>query len=215
MESAAFTLTDSAELTVKRADITRERVGAIVVAADPALTDDGSDAKRGGGGGGSKHSALAAVHRVAGPELLEHCRTVPEVEPGVRCPTGEAIPMPPFRTGVDCLIMTSGPVYDNDVESGPLLRAAYRNSLRAAAQAGCASVALPLISVGDAYGYPPDNAADEAVRGMLEALRGNARGAASDTVVRDLRICSADGMVVDAVVKAARRAGLAEGDSGA
>lgn len=203
MASATFTLSDTTELCVKKADITREHVGAIVNASNPELSD------RGGGGGGG--GVNAAVHRAAGPELLEHCQAVPQVQPNVRCPTGEAIVMPAFRLPAQHLIMTSGPAYDNDVESAPLLRAAFRNSIKAAAQAGCSSVAMPLISAGD-YGYPPDKAADEAIRGMRDALANGNDGGGE--VVRAVRICTTDNAAMDAMVKAARRAGLAEGDSG-
>ena len=59
------------------------------------------------GGGGVDGS----IHRAASPELLEACRAVPEVRPGVRCPTGEARLTPGFRLPARYVIHTVGPVY--------------------------------------------------------------------------------------------------------
>src|SRR5690606_34130958 len=72
-----------ARIDLVRGDITTQRVDAIVNAANEGL--------RGGGG------VDGAIHRAAGPELMEACRRIPEVRPGVRCPTGEARVTPGFR----------------------------------------------------------------------------------------------------------------------
>jgi O-acetyl-ADP-ribose deacetylase (regulator of RNase III) len=88
---------------------------------------------------------------------------VPEVAPGVRCPTGQARITPSFgRLQVRYVIHTVGPVYRNPGESGPLLGSAYRSSLACARGQGLTSIAFPAISCG-VYGYPLAEAADLAV----------------------------------------------------
>ena len=110
------------------------------------------------GGGGVD----GAIHRAAGPELLEACRAVPEVRPGVRCPTGEARLTPGFRLPARYVIHTVGPLYRSAEASAPLLRAAYEASLDLANAHGLATIAFPAISCG-VYGYPADAAARSAV----------------------------------------------------
>lgn len=78
------------------------------------------------GGGGVD----GAIHRAAGPGLLEACRQVHEVRPGVRCPTGEARLTPGFSLPARHVIHTVGPVYKSAAQSAPLLSAAYSSSLR-------------------------------------------------------------------------------------
>lgn len=84
----------------------------------------------------------------AGPDLLEACRAVPEVRRGVRCPTGEARITPGFDLPASFVIHTVGPVYQNDLESEPLLRAAHRSCLETASQEALASIAFPALSCG-------------------------------------------------------------------
>lgn len=110
------------------------------------------------GGGGVD----GAIHRAAGPELLEACRAVPEARPGVRCPTGEARLTPGFRLPARYVIHTAGPVYRSAQASAPLLRAAYEASLDLANAHGLATIAFPAISCG-VYGYPADEAARIAI----------------------------------------------------
>src|SRR5690348_9251016 len=112
------------------------------------------------GGGGVD----GAIHRAAGPELLEACRGVPEVRPGVRCPTGEARLTPGFRLAARHVIHTVGPVwYGGNSKEPELLASCYRESLAVAAKHGAKSVAFPAISAG-VYGYPLDLATEIAVR---------------------------------------------------
>ena len=134
---------------VVRADITTLDVDAVVNAANERML----------GGGGVD----GAIHRAAGPELLSACRAVPEVRPGVRCPTGEARVTPGFRLPARHVIHAVGPVWRGG-EGGEdeLLASAYRSSLAVAESVGAESVAFPAISTG-VYGFPPDRAARIAV----------------------------------------------------
>ncbi len=137
-------------------DITAVQAGAIVNAANERLL----------GGGGVD----GAIHRAAGPELLEACRAIPEVRPGVRCPTGEARLTPGFRLPARFVIHTVGPVWrGGDRAEDALLASCYRSVLALAAEHGIRSIAFPAISCG-AYGYPVARAARIAVREIRAAL---------------------------------------------
>ena len=137
-------------LEVIEADITTLAVDAIVNAANETLL----------GGGGVD----GAIHRAAGPDLLAACRALPEVAPGVRCPTGEARITPAFRLPARRLIHTVGPVWRGGAAGEPeRLASCYRESLRLAAEHALESIAFPAISCG-VYGYPVDQAAAIAVR---------------------------------------------------
>ena len=137
-------------IEVVRGDITRLQVDAIVNAANERML----------GGGGVD----GAIHRAAGPDLLAACRQVPEVRPGVRCPTGEARLTPGFRLPARHVIHTVGPVWRGGAHGEPdLLASCYRRSLELALGNGLCSMAFPAISCG-VYGYPVDDAAAIAVR---------------------------------------------------
>ncbi|TDK33856.1 O-acetyl-ADP-ribose deacetylase [Luteimonas terrae] len=136
-------------LHARQADITRSDADAIVNAANETLL----------GGGGVD----GAIHRAAGPALLDACRALPEVRAGVRCPTGEARITPGFALPARYVIHTVGPVWrGGDAGEADALRACYRNSLALAAQHELRSVAFPAISCG-VFGYPPDQAVTIAV----------------------------------------------------
>lgn len=138
---------------VLQGDLTREAVDAIVNAANQKLL----------GGGGVD----GAIHRAAGPELLEACRALPEVRPGVRCPTGEARITPGFQLRARHVIHTVGPVYAGHSRDAELLASAFRSSLELAVSHGLRSIAFPAISCG-VYGYPLDDAAAISARVVQE-----------------------------------------------
>src|SRR5574337_125550 len=127
-------------LKIITADITRLRVDAIVNAANPSLL----------GGGGVD----GAIHRAAGPALLDACRLLPESAPGVRRPTGEARITPGFNLPARHVIHTVGPVWHGGTQGEPLLlERCHRNALRLLREHGLHTIAFPAISCG-VYGYP-------------------------------------------------------------
>ena len=133
-------------VTAVLGDITTQDVDAIVTAANSGL--------HGGGG------VDAAVHRAAGPQLLEACRAL------APCPTGSAVITPAFDLApARWVIHAVGPIYSGP-QDAPLLASAYTSSLARADEVGACSVAFPSISTG-VYGYPIDDAA----RISVDALR--------------------------------------------
>jgi O-acetyl-ADP-ribose deacetylase (regulator of RNase III) len=137
-------------IEVLKADITTLDVDAIVNAANQRML----------GGGGVD----GAIHRAAGPELLEACRRIPELRPGVRCPTGESRLTPGFRLQARYVIHTAGPVWHGGSHGeAELLAQCYRSALELALNEQLRAVAFPAISCG-IYGYPVDEAATIAVR---------------------------------------------------
>lgn len=136
-------------IEVVRADITTLDVGAIVNAASERML----------GGSGVD----GAIHRAAGPSLLAECRRVPEVRPGVRCPTGEARITSGGNLRARHVIHTVGPVWRGGTEGEPaLLASCYRSVLDLAAEHDVRTIAFPAISCG-VYGYPIDEACAIAV----------------------------------------------------
>jgi O-acetyl-ADP-ribose deacetylase (regulator of RNase III) len=132
-------------------DITKQQVDAVVNAANSSLA----------GGGGVD----GAIHRAAGRELVEESRKL------APCETGEAKTTKGYKLPAKWVIHTVGPVYSQypPAEAASLLETAYRNALREAVRVGAKTVAFPAISTG-VYGYPKDDAADIAVRTVVEFL---------------------------------------------
>jgi len=147
----------SERIEVVTGDITKLDVDAIVNAANQKML----------GGGGVD----GAIHRAAGPQLLQACRDVPEVRPGVRCPTGEARITPGFELPARHVIHTAGPVWNGGSQGEPeKLASCYRESLRLLVENGLSTIAFPAISCG-VYGYPIDQAAGLAVETIRAFLR--------------------------------------------
>ncbi len=141
-------------ISLVKGDITRQKVDAIVNAANSSLL----------GGGGVD----GAIHRAAGPELVAECKTLGG------CPTGSARITKGYRLPAARVIHTVGPVYrDGDQDEAEMLASCYRTSLELAEESGCKSVAFPAISCG-AYGYPLEEASRIALEATLEFLRGTA-----------------------------------------
>lgn len=144
----------ASSIAIRRGDITQLTVDAIVNAANELML----------GGGGVD----GAIHRAAGPRLLAACRAVPEVAPGVRCPTGQARITPGFELAAKYVIHTVGPVWQGGgAGEDALLASCYRASLALAEQCAVQTVAFPAISCG-VYRFPVERAAAIAVRAIRE-----------------------------------------------
>lgn len=144
----------SGRITVIEGDITGHQVSAIVNAANTSLL----------GGGGVD----GAIHRAAGPSLLEECRQLGG------CPTGEARLTKGYNLPARWVIHTVGPVWrGGQYREDELLAACYRNCFALAQQHGLTTIAFPSISTG-AYGFPIERACRIALRETRHFLEQNA-----------------------------------------
>jgi O-acetyl-ADP-ribose deacetylase (regulator of RNase III) len=142
------------ELWAVRGDITEADVDVIVNAANPGLL----------GGGGVD----GAIHRAAGPAVLDECRAIVARLPDHRLPRGQAVATAAGRLPARWIVHTPGPIWSASQDRSAVLRSCYSESLRVADGLGARSVAFPAISAG-VYGWPVEDAARQAasaVRGV-------------------------------------------------
>ena len=147
------TIINSTILSLIKGDITQEETGAIVNAANSRLA----------GGGGVD----GAIHRAGGPKIMEECRKIGG------CPTGSAVITTGGNLKAKYVIHTVGPIYhDGKHNEVQLLASAYQSSLALAVKNGIKSIAFPSISTG-AYGYPINEAAEIALKTIMDFIRAN------------------------------------------
>jgi len=146
----------SGRVAVRVGDLTREDGDAIVNAANASLL----------GGGGVD----GAIHRAAGPSLLEACRQLRRTLFHDGLPTGEAVATTGGRLPARLVIHTVGPVWGQHAgREGELLASCYAKSLAIAAERGLGTVSFPAISTG-VFGFPRDEAAAVASMAIAEFL---------------------------------------------
>lgn len=167
-------------LELAQGDITRQDTDAIVNAANRSLF----------GGGGVD----GAIHRAAGPQLLEECRTLGG------CETGSAKITRGYKLKARHVIHAVGPMYhDGNSGEADLLTGAYRTSLELASQNDCASVAFPAISTG-IYGYPMEDAARIALRTIIDYLQHHPEIKLVRFVLYDARAFEAHRQVLESIL---------------
>ena len=133
------------QILIKVGDITKEKVCAIVNAANSSLL----------GGGGVD----GAIHRAGGAQILEACKKIRQEQYPEGLPTGESVATTAGNLPSKYVIHTVGPIYHQCAERcAGLLASCYKQSLDLAYTLGCKEIAFPAISTG-IYGYPKDKAA--------------------------------------------------------
>jgi O-acetyl-ADP-ribose deacetylase (regulator of RNase III) len=145
------------KLRLVKGDITREKVDAIVNAANSGLM----------GGGGVD----GAIHRAGGPMIQEECRTI--VSQIGRLPAGKAVITTGGNLPAKFVIHTVGPVWHGgSYKEAEVLASCYFESLKLATSRGLTSIAFPAISTG-AYGYPIQEAAEVAINAVRDYVLNN------------------------------------------
>ncbi|EEF41569.1 Protein LRP16, putative [Ricinus communis] len=152
-----FPLSSSSLLKVHKGSITKWSVDG----RSDAIVNSTNELMIAGGG------ADLAIHRAAGPKLRDACYDIPEIQPGVRCSTGQARITPGFRLPASRVIHTVGPIYFYDNNPQASLRNAYRNSLKLAKANKIRYIAFPAVCCGT-YGYPLEEAATVAISTVKE-----------------------------------------------
>jgi O-acetyl-ADP-ribose deacetylase len=148
---------ESCTLELVRGDVTKQKTDAIGNAANALLL----------GGGGVD----GAIHRAAGPDLLEALHVLKKTLPGGVLKTGGAVITPGFRLAAKHIVHCVGPIYAREGAEAPeLLASCYREALALVRQHGLSSIAFPSIATG-VYGYPVREAAEVAIRTIDEQLR--------------------------------------------
>lgn len=148
-------------IEIRPGDLTRQRVDAIVNAANSALL----------GGGGVD----GAIHAAAGPSLLQECRVLRETTLPDGLPTGQAVATGAGDLPARWVVHTVGPNWHKGERDPDLLTACFRNSLVVADQVGAASIAFPAISAG-VYGWAVEEVARLGVAAVREAGRDGVAG---------------------------------------
>lgn len=152
-----------ARIEIHKGDITKQKVDAIVNAANTSLL----------GGGGVD----GAIHRAAGPELLEFNKKLGG------CKTGEAKISPGFNLPAKFIIHTVGPVWNGGKNNeDELLANCYRNSLNLASENNIKTIAFPAISTG-VYHFPPERATKIAISEVKKFLERN------DSIEKVIFVC--------------------------
>ncbi|HOW32246.1 MAG TPA: O-acetyl-ADP-ribose deacetylase [Bacteroidales bacterium] len=152
INSSSYAMPDN-RIELIQGDITKLAVDAIVNAANQSLL----------GGGGVD----GAIHRAAGPGLLEECRSIGG------CPTGEARTTRGYNLPAKFVIHTVGPVYHGGkYGEAEKLASCYRSSLKLAVDNGLKTIAFPNISTG-VYGYPKEEASQLAIAVVKQFLAGD------------------------------------------
>jgi len=159
------------------ADITKETTEAIVNAANSSLL----------GGGGVD----GAIHRAGGPSILQECKRIVARTKTGSLPAGKAVITTGGRLPAKYVIHTVGPVYRGGKQrEAETLASCYRESIRSSDDHGMRSLAFPSISTG-AFGYPVHEAAEIAVRTIVEALPPCAHVEHVRFVLFDIATCKA------------------------